>query len=392
MISVKKAISIIESKSIKLSKEKIDLPNSLGYSLAEDVISKINMPPFDQSAMDGYAIAMHKNSEYKLIGKIKAGQNSSLKLHPGECARIFTGAKVPPGSDCVVKQEITDITKENTIYIKDSISKFDNIRFKGEQIKIGQKAIKKGTYINTGTIGFAATLGKAELSVYSKPKVKIIATGSELISPGTKLTEGSIYESNTFTLKAALNTSNFNSISIEKVEDNYENTKNKIQNAINDNDVILITGGISVGEYDFVKEILAEIGVNEGFYKIKQKPGKPMFFGYKKEKLIFALPGNPASALTCFYSYVLPALNFMSGRSDYQLEKRVLTLQSSYKKNIKMTHFLKGLAINDGVSILKKQSSAMLSPFINGNCLIIFEENREQWKAGDKVEALILPQ
>ena len=391
MISVQEAISIIESKSNRLSIQKLDLIEALGYSLAENIVSQIDMPPFNQSAMDGYAVAMHESSDYKLIGVIKAGDKSSFELIPGECVRIFTGAVVPNGANCVAKQEIVIVLNDSEIRVEETLLDLNNIRPKGEQIEIGDIGLPKGTFLNTGAIGFAAMLGVKSLNVFRKPKITIIATGSELIKPGQALTEGEIYESNTFTLKAALKTSNFDA-EIQTVEDDYEITKSKIKNAIALKDVVIITGGISVGDYDFVGTALSELKVTTGFYKIKQKPGKPMFFGYQGEKLIFALPGNPASALSCYYNYVLPALNLLSGKTNAHLEKRTLTLQSNYKKTVKMTHFLKGYAQDENVQILEKQSSAMLNSFVSGNCLIMLEEGRENWIIGDKVQSILIPQ
>ena len=391
MVSVQKALELIEARCIKKDSINLPLMDSLGFVLAEDVISSINMPPFNQSAMDGYAVALHEAQEYTLIGEVKAGDNSHFNLKKGEAVRIFTGAMVPEGSDCVAKQEIVERLNDHSIRISTELNPFGNIRPLGEQIKSGDTGLKKGTYLNTGAIGFAAMLGITEVLVYNKPKIAIIATGSELTKPGQPLPNGAIYESNTFTLLAALRSSNFDA-SIGTVDDNYNSTKSKIEKAIQNNDVVLVTGGISVGDYDFVGDILTELEVTEAFYKIKQKPGKPMYFGHKAEKLIFALPGNPASALSCYYNYALPALNLLSGKTDSHLEKRTFTLQSNYKKTVKMTHFLKGYAQGENVQILGKQSSAMLNSFIDGNCLIVLEEGRESWQIGDKVQALIIPQ
>lgn len=390
MVSVQEAKDIIKSKCRLLETTNIALMDSLGFTLDKDIVSSINMPPFNQSAMDGYAVHIHDSNKYKLIGEVKAGDKSDYILNPGEAVRIFTGAMVPNGADCVAKQEIVDKINDELISINEPIKHYGNIRPLGEQIKSGDIGLNAGTYLNTGAIGFAAMLGVTELTVYSKPSIAILATGSELTKPGQPLPDGAIYESNTFTLQAALRSSKFDA-SIDTVDDNYESTKQKIQNSIADNDVVLITGGISVGDYDYVGDILKELRVEEGFYKIKQKPGKPMFFGSKEGKLIFALPGNPASALSCYYNYVLPALNLLSGNNSPELESRTLTLNSTYKKTVKMTHFLKGLANDQQVEIMGRQSSAMLNSFVDGNCLIVLEEGRETWDIGDPVQVIMLP-
>ena len=391
MISVQEAITIIDSKAIKLPSQTVSLTEALGYSLAEDLISPIDMPPFNQSAMDGYAVSTHSSSNYSLIGEVKAGDQCTLKVSPGECVRIFTGAMIPTGADSVVKQELVTVLSDTEIQVQAAISAFENIRLKGEQIKLGEIGLPKGTFLNTGAIGFAAMLGTTSLKVFRKPKITIVATGSELIKPGNKLPTGAVYESNTFMLEAALKTSNFDATT-QTAEDDYLKTKNKLKNAIDLNDVVVVTGGISVGDYDFVGTALSELGVTTGFYKVKQKPGKPLFFGYKGKKLIFALPGNPAAALSCYYNYVLPALNLLTGKTKNHLAKRTLTLQSNYSKTVKMTHFLKGYAYDEKVQILGKQSSAMLNSFVDGNCLIILEEGKENWSTGDKVQVILTPQ
>ena len=390
MVSVEEAKNRINSKCKTLDASNISLMESLGYVLSEGIISTINMPPFNQSAMDGYAVHMHDSNNYKLIGEVKAGDKSDYILKSGEAIRIFTGAMVPEGADCVAKQEIVEKLNDELISINEPIKHFGNIRPLGEQIKIGDTGLSSGTTMNTGAIGFAAMLGVTQVSVYNKPSIAILATGSELTKPGQPLPDGAIYESNTFTLQAALRSSRFDG-SIDTVDDNYDSTKKKIEDSISANDVVLITGGISVGDYDFVGDILQELGVEEGFYKIKQKPGKPMFFGFKDDKLIFALPGNPASALSCYYNYVLPALNLLSGNNSPELEQRTLSLKSTYKKTVKMTHFLKGLANDQSVEIMGRQSSAMLNSFVDGNCLIILEEGREIWDIDDQVKVIMLP-
>ena len=209
MISVQEAITIIDSKAIKLPSQTVSLTEALGYSLAEDLISPIDMPPFNQSAMDGYAVRTHSSSNYSLIGEVKAGDQCTLKVSPGECVRIFTGAMIPTGADSVVKQELVTVLSDTEIQVQAAISAFENIRLKGEQIKLGEIGLPKGTFLNTGAIGFAAMLGTTSLKVFRKPKITIVATGSELIKPGNKLPTGAVYESNTFMLQAALKTSNF---------------------------------------------------------------------------------------------------------------------------------------------------------------------------------------
>ena len=389
MISVKEAIVKIKDNTKKSKTHALSINDALNHVLAEDIHSQINMPPFDQSAMDGYALHMHDSSVYELIGETKAGDTSAYTLKSGQAIRIFTGGMVPAGADAVAKQEIVTKT-EQKISINEAVSPQANIRPMGEQIKQGDHAFSKGTLLNAGAVGYLATLGRTHVEVYQRPQITIIATGNELTKPGQPLEGGKIYESNTFMLKAALQGTGFDA-KIQTVHDDYTATRNTIEQALNVSDLLILTGGISVGDYDFVGDALDEIGVQNIFYKVKQKPGKPLYFGKKEDKMIFALPGNPAAALSCFYVYVLSALNQIMGKENSELRTAKLKLKTPYRKSANLTHFLKAHMHNGEVEILPAQSSAMLSSFIQANCIIVAEEGKEEWNANDTVDALILP-
>ena len=389
MIAVSDAMRKVIENTRSLGTTNIGVHEALNFALAEDIHSPINMPPFDQSAMDGYAVQLHQGETYGLIGEIKAGDNSEFNVQKGEAVRIFTGAMIPAGANAVIRQEDVDRI-DDKISVRTKVEVGTNIRSAGEQIKVGELAIEKNTRLTPGTIGFLAMLGKTTVSVYQKPKISILTTGNELIKPGASLNPGEIYESNSVMLSAALSQLGIDA-SMHTVEDDFEKTRDRINELISESDLTLITGGISVGDYDFVGDALIELGVDEHFYKVKQKPGKPLFYGTKGAKSIFALPGNPAAVLSCFYIYVIPCLNLMMGKSDYQLTALKLRLASSYKKTAKLTHFLKGFAENGEVTILNAQSSAMLSAYKRANCLVQLDEGREEWFEGDEVQVIILP-
>jgi molybdopterin molybdotransferase len=389
MISVQHALNQIEKEISFLDAVEISVENALNHTLAEDVYSPIHMPPFDQSAMDGYAINDSKQNKYVVIDEIQAGDDSSqITLQPGEAVRIFTGAMVPQSATTVVKQEIVE-RDGDSIRITEPIQEKANIRYEGEQIEKNSIALTKGTTLNVGAVGYLYMLGITVVKVYRKPIVTILVTGNELVSPGSQLTPGKIFESNSYTLQSALQSIGIDA-QINHVKDDFEATKSALDTAISNSDLILTSGGISVGDYDFVRKSLEELGVTEVFYKIKQKPGKPLYFGKKGSTSIFALPGNPASVLSCFYMYVVPGIYKMLGRPNCQLEQRTLSLQSDYKKTPKMTHFLKGLAQGDHVSILSAQSSAMLSSFAEANCIVQLDEGDENWSKGDPVKVFML--
>jgi molybdopterin molybdotransferase len=332
MISVEQALKIIDSKTTQLLKQKIKLQDALDFVLAESILSPINMPPFRQSAMDGYALNYDETiSEYKLIGEVAAGSGQEFNLKLGEAVRIFTGAAVPDSANVVAQQEIVNRI-ENKFTLTKEVQVGMNIRLVGEQIKVGVTALEKGIILNPAAIGFLATLGITEVEVFSKPKIGLLTTGNELIKPGTPLSHGEIYESNSLMLETAIVQHHHNKPELVKVKDDLAATQKALSDLIQKNDVILISGGISVGDYDFVKTALENLGVKEEFYKIKQKPGKPIYFGTLNQKLIFALPGNPASALTCFYIYVLPALNKSAGKKFEGLKTVKRKLKNAYQK------------------------------------------------------------
>lgn len=391
MISVSKALKIIENNTSSLNGAWIETIDSDKSILIKDILSPINMPPFNQSAMDGYAIFGNDINQFKLVGEIKAGDSGeNITLNKGEAIRIFTGAIVPKEATAVIRQE--DVLRDgNKIKLTSKTVKLNqNIRLTGEQIKIGSTALTAGSKMNHGAIGFLYTLGIGKVETFCKPKVIILATGDELTAPGKTLPPGHIYESNTFMLKAALKSLGINAV-IQTVNDDYQATKKSIQVALKNCELLLTSGGISVGDYDFISKAMGELNVTTAFYKVKQKPGKPLFYGKLNETSVFGLPGNPAAALSCFYIYVIPAIRKMMGYKETHLDSREFILNSDYAKTKNLTHFLKGKFKGEHVTILNAQSSAMLSSYAETNCLIEMDEEKLEWKAGDKVKAYILP-
>ncbi|PBJ14223.1 gephyrin-like molybdotransferase Glp [Flavobacterium sp. ACN6] len=387
MIQVEEAISIIEANSAKMPTKFIAVSKALGYVLAEKVISPIHMPPFRQSAMDGYAFMHGVKHQYDIVGTSQAGDHSNIKLEPNEAIRIFTGAFVPDDADTVVMQEHVMANKDS-ILIATMPEKLSNVRPKGEQIAKDDVVFEANTLITPAAIGFLACLGITEVKVYKKPKVAILVTGNELVQPGKKLKKGKIFESNSIMLEAALQTIGIKKTKVYRVKDNLKATKSALKNILKKYDVVLISGGISVGDYDFVKEALLQNGVHELFYKINQKPGKPMFFGSKEETLVFALPGNPASSLTNFYIYVSPAIKNRMGFSEIHKTKVVRKLNSDIKNNTGKTLFLKAKYDETNVTVLDGQSSAMLNTFAVANSLLIVPEDVEEYKKEQLVTLL----
>ncbi len=391
MISVEHAFELTNTHTSKTSKTvTLGITEALGYILAKDIVSPINMPPFRQSAMDGYALGSIEEKNFILIGEVKAGDTVDPALKKGEAIRIFTGAPVPTGAKAVMMQEKVDVM-DKEIILQKPVASNANIRPVGEQIKKDEIALAEGTKITAAGIGFLATLGITNIEVYQKPSIVIIATGNELVSPGQPLDYGQIYESNSVMLQGALHTLGFSKINILKIEDEYDATKNLLEKVIDQYDVVLISGGISVGDYDFVGKALRALHVEEIFYKVKQKPGKPLYFAKKGETTIFALPGNPASSLSCFYIYVLPTLLKISGYADYNLKQSTAVSNSNYSKKGQRGEFLKAFVKDNEVDILDGQASSMLRSFALANAIVYLPEEVSEINIGDTIHVINLP-
>lgn len=391
MISISEAISIVKANGKPLLQATIKpVEKAGGYELFEDIRSSINMPPFRQSAMDGYALNLHDDVSYKLIGEVKAGDGHQPVLKKGEAIRIFTGAPVPDSANAVMMQEKV-IVNGDTITISHQIKLELNIRPLGEQVTVGAVALKKGTKLTPAAIGYLISLGITEVLVFKKPNIAIVTTGNELVEAGQDLPYGKIYESNSKMLLSALYNLKYYDVTLYKVEDDYNKTVETLNTAINDNDLVLITGGISVGDYDFVGKALKELQVSELFYKVKQKPGKPLFYGKKENTQIFALPGNPAAALSCFYVYVYIALQQLMNRENLELPRVTAKSISNFEKKGDRPQFLKGIYKEEHVEILEGQNSSMLQTFALSNALVYAPENVTKIEKGDSIEVIQLP-
>lgn len=369
MIQVREALSIITENSCKMPIRKINVSKSLGFILSEAIYSPIDMPPFRQSAMDGYAFSLSELTKLEVISTSQAGDFSNINIDKNQAIRVFTGAYIPDAVDTVVMQEHA-ITRENTVEITKMPTRFANVRNKGEQIKKNELVLEKNTLITPATIGFLTCLGITEIQVFAKPKVVIVVTGNELVKPRKKLPKGKIYESNSVMLKAALQQIGIKKTAVFQVKDTLKATKKVLKKCLSDFDVVLVSGGVSVGDYDFVKESLLSNDVEELFYKINQKPGKPLFFGKKENTIVFALPGNPASTLTSFYVYVLPSLKKMMGFETIHLPEIKRKVTTEITNTSGKSLFLKAFYEDEKVTVLESQSSAMLNTFAIANGLI----------------------
>ncbi|MDZ4758363.1 MAG: molybdopterin molybdotransferase MoeA [Bacteroidota bacterium] len=388
MISVNEAVAFIKENIPGLISVRLGVIEACGFISAQDIYSPLALPPFNQSAMDGYAIRFKdiEKNNFRLAGEVAAGGYYTSMIEPNSAIRIFTGASVPEGADTVIMQEHAIVSGGNIAFSPLPAKQGMNVRPIGSHIQKGEIAFAKGQLITPAAVGHLTGLGITEVFVYNKPKVAIITTGDELIEPGLELEEGSIYDSNKPMLVAALASLGIEPIYINHVPDEPEVLYKDIQIAFEKVDMLLVTGGVSVGDYDYVVTMLEKAGVKKVFHNVKQKPGKPLYFGTLGDKLVFGLPGNPASVLTCFYEYVSIALKSMMGYDNAVLKKSFLPLKNSYTKKKGLTHFLKGIADENGVEILSGQESYILHSYALANCLVCIHEDVEEKNAGDIIE------
>ena len=389
MTTHQSAIEVLKNKSKHRKTEILPLANCLHLVSADDVFAPINVPSFDNAAMDGYAFRFEdflNELNLQIINEIQAGTDALLPLKKGEAARIFTGAPIPENGDTVIPQE--DVLVENgMLKFQKKVNKNVNVRQKGTQTQKGTLILKKNTKITAEYIGFLATFGIAELEVFAPPKIGIITTGKELVKAGNSLENYQIYDSNSVFLTAA-----FEEIGLKLsfsiwVDDNKNELKNAIQENVEKVDVLIFTGGISVGDYDFLKPVLDDLDVQESFYRVKQKPGKPLFFGTLNNTEIFALPGNPSAVVMCFHVYLKPFIKEKMGIESFT-KKEFGILMNEYIKKSGLTHFVKAFVENNKVEILNNQLSYQMDAYTKANAFAILTENQEYFQIGDKVEVI----
>ncbi|MBB2148042.1 molybdopterin molybdotransferase MoeA [Pedobacter gandavensis] len=392
MITVTAAKTLISSHISPLDPTLVSLDKASGLILAQDIYAGCDIPAFKQSSMDGYAFRFTDlGKELILAGEMAAGTDQSFTLKEGEASRIFTGAPLPVAADTVVMQEKVTLSNGKIRFQGEHMQPGTNVRDQGAEIRSGELAMKKGTLLSPAAVGFLAGIGILHLQVFPLPRISIIVTGKELQQPGLALGFGQVYESNSYSLSSALKIEGITPINIFQADDELTVLTQVLEEALQISDVVLLTGGVSVGDYDFVLEASRNCAIKQVFHKVKQKPGKPLFFGKKGPKLIFGLPGNPSSVLSCYYNYVLPGIKQLSQQAD-SVSYIQAKLTKAYQKPAGLSHFLKGSYENGQVSPLNAQESFRLSSFALANCLICLEEAKEEFLTGETVTIMMLPQ
>lgn len=371
---------------------KVALRDALGQVLHEDVISPLSVPPHANSAMDGYALRGEdlKNdaTSLRLIGSAFAGRPFAKSVNTGECVRIMTGAMMPEGCDTVIMQEQAEVTNDCIILHGDHHSG-ENVRLAGEDIQTGAVVLSAGHRIIPADLGLLASLGLAELKVRRRIRVAFFSTGDELKSLGESLNPGDIYDSNRYTLFGMLKRLNAEIIDMGVVTDSPDALRQALLQASKEADVVITSGGVSVGEADYVKQLLDELG-QVNFWKIAMKPGRPLAYGKIADTPFFGLPGNPVSVMVTFYQFVQPALHKLAG-ANYQPP---LLLQAVAAENIRKRpgrfEFQRGLLRSNSANELEvtmtgEQGSGILHSMSRANCFILLEEDCDGVAAGQSV-------
>ena len=384
-----------------LGAEKVDIINSLGMVLAEDIHAQRDIPPWDNSAMDGYAVRAEDVSEASqnspaivtVLEDLPAGYVAKKEIKKGETIRIMTGAPIPKGADTVVIVEDTEKT-DGKVKVYKPYKKGKNIRRAGEDVKEGTLVLPKGSIITPASVGMMAAIGRSFVHVYQKARVAILATGDEVVDMDEKAKEGKIINSNSYALASQVKECGAIPILLGIAKDTPEHLKEKLKEGMNA-DLIVSSGGVSVGDYDFVKEVLTELGSEMKFWKVAMKPGKPLAFGTIGGKPAFGLPGNPVSSMIAFEQFVRPVLLKMMGHKKIYRPTIEATLKEDLKKDPGRKYFISAIVEGDGkgnyyVAKAGEQGSGILSSMVKANGLIIFDENQKEAKAGDKIKVQLL--
>ncbi len=373
MIHPEKAKKIMLENAFLCEKEEIFIEDALDRVLFEDIISKVDSPPFDKSAMDGFAYnSQDEGKKLKIVGTIAAGDTSFYTLKNGECYEIMTGAPIPENADKVIP--IENVTVENG-YINFKPSKNDNIIKKGENLKVGDKVLSK-TILKPQHIGILASLGYRKVKVAKQPKIGIITTGTEIVEPPEVLKPGQIYNSNGYQLVAQLKNIGITPKYYGTVKDDEQSITNVIEKAVSENDILIMSGGVSMGKYDFIPIALRQIGFEIIFHKLAIKPGKPTLFAKKDKKIIFGLPGNPVSTFVIFEVIIKPFIYKTMGLNfEPILIKGELTETLKRKKSERFEYV--PVIYKDGkITPLKYHGSSHLNILAEANGLIRFEQGQ----------------
>jgi molybdopterin molybdotransferase len=383
--------------------ERVALRSALDRVLAQDIVSPINVPAHDNSAMDGYALRggdldPHQPVTLKIVATSLAGSSREVRVNAGECVRIMTGAVMPAGCDTVAPQEFTQSGSESSVVIPAGVVKTgDNRRFKGEDLEAGKPALVKGKILRPADIGLLASLGIAEVPVQRRLRVAFFSTGDELRSIGEALDPGCVYDSNRYTLYGMLTRLGCDILDMGVVKDDPAALEAAFRGACENADAIITSGGVSVGEADYTKRMMAQFG-DVTFWKIGMRPGRPMAFGKissnGRSAYLFGLPGNPVAVMVTFYFFARDALLHMMGASNTALPLMRVASQSAIRKKPGRTEYQRGILSRDAdgnhrVRLTGSQGSGILRSMSEANCMVVLHHDQGSVNAGDPVDVLL---
>lgn len=400
LISIEEARARVLAEAKPLPLEKCGLAQALGRALGEEIVAPHNVPPFDNSGMDGFAVRAVDTVDagpntpvrLKIAQTIPAGTLGTGALGPDEAAKIMTGAPIPGGADSVVQAEVTE-ERGDTVLIYEPAKRGRNIRKAGEDVSAGERVLRPGAVLAPAEIGMLASFGMPEVQVHRLPRVAIVSTGSELVEVDEPLNAGQIHNSNSYSLRAQCQQLGIEPAVLGIVPDNYEATKRLMQEGLT-YDVLVTSGGVSVGQFDFVKEVQDELGVQRRLWGVAMKPGKPLAFGVRGDTLVFGLPGNPVSTMVSFELFVRPAILRLMGYRKSTRPPYSAVMAEDVSNSDGRMYVVRVRAWREGsvwhASSTGAQGSGMIRSMVGANGLAFIPGGPRGVRAGEEVEFLLL--
>jgi molybdopterin molybdotransferase len=388
---IREARELVLAAIRPLGAESVGLGDALGRVLAEDVRSPLDVPPFDSSAMDGFALVAGPGGELRVIGEARAGHPAAERVEPGTAVRISTGAPVPRGANSVVPIEYTQATSAGVRVPETAVGQ--NVRRAGEDVRRNELVLRAGTQLGAAELGVLASLGLPAASCARRPRVALIVTGDELAEPGEPLAAGRIFSSNAYALAGQVAAAGGVLLRRETVADDAAQTRSALERALADADLVCASGGVSVGPHDHVKGALRELGVEERFWGVQLKPGKPTWFGVRDDTLVFGLPGNPVSAMVTFQLFVRPALRALQSAVP-DSERATAVLDEPVRRNPGREQALRVRLRADGdgwhAATTGDQGSHVLTSMLGARGLALIPSGEGELAAGERVEVELL--
>ncbi len=397
LISYHEAVRLILENTPRLQVVRAPLEEAQGLVLAEDLQARFDSPPFDNSAVDGYALRSRDavaGRTFRVVDEAPAGRPARKKVGEGEAIKIFTGGVIPEGADAVVMVENTSGWGEE-FELKKAILPGNNVRRSGEDVRKGEVILRASTEVGAPEIALVATQGYGQLPVYRRPKIVVLSTGTELVEPGVRdLSPGEIFDSNSFALLAQALDAGADARRLYAASDDAKVLRATMEDALSSADVVVTSGGVSVGEKDLVKDALLSLGVEQVFWGIKLKPGKPVFFGTREDAGFFGLPGNPVSAMVCFELFVRPALMQMMGREDKRRPRIKVYFDEDVENRFGRMHAMRVRLFRTQkgwrAESVGAQGSGLVSSLTKADALALIGPESEGVQAGELVEAIVL--